>query len=134
MKENLKFGTAINCIDGRTHRPVIDYITQNHGVNIVDMITFPGADGIFSNEQRLIEASFARASASVSVQKHNSRITAVVGHYDCAGNPGDKSHHYMQIRKALQEVSAWKFPAKTIGLYVNDNWQVEEVVIEGLLS
>jgi hypothetical protein len=130
MKENLKFGTTINCIDGRTQRPVIDYITQNYGVDIVDMITFPGADGIFSNEQRLAEASFARGSASISVQKHNSRIIAVVGHYDCAGNPGDRSHHYMQIRKALQEVSVWNFPAKIIGLYVNDNWQVEEVIEE----
>jgi hypothetical protein len=132
MKKNPKFGTAINCIDGRTQRPVIDYIIQNHDVDIVDMITFPGADGIFSNDRRRIEASFARDSASISVQKHNSRIIAIVGHYDCAGNPGDRSHHYVQIGKALKEISTWKFPAKTIGLYVNDNWQVEEVVIEEL--
>ena len=106
MKEQYKFGTAINCIDGRTQQPVIDYIKQNYTVDIVDMITFPGANGI---------------------EKHNSRIIAVVGHYDCAGNPGDKIYHYIQIRKALQEISLWKLPAKVIGLYVNDNWQVEEV-------
>jgi hypothetical protein len=129
MKERYKFGTAINCIDGRTQQPVIDYIKQNYGVDIVDMITFPGADGIFSDERRLMEASLARQSASISVEKHNSRIVAVVGHYDCAGNPGDKSHHYVQIRKALLEISSWKiFSGKIIGLYVNDNWQVEEVV------
>jgi hypothetical protein len=129
MKERYKFGTAINCIDGRTQQPVIDYIKQNYGVDIVDMITFPGADGIFSDERRLMEASLARQSASISVEKHNSRIVAVVGHYDCAGNPGDKSHHYLQIRKALVELSSCKiFTAKIVGLYVNDNWQVEEVV------
>ena len=130
MKERYIFGTAINCIDGRTQQPVIDYIKQNYGVDVVDMITFPGADGIFSDEQRLMEASLARQSASISVEKHNSRIIAVVGHYDCAGNPGDKSHHYLQIRKALLKISSsWKIPtAKIIGLYVNDNWQVEEVV------
>ena len=129
MKEQYVFGTAINCIDGRTQQPVIDYIKQNYGVDIVDMITFPGADGIFSDERRLMEASLARQSASISVEKHNSRIIAVVGHYDCAGNPGDKNHHYIQIRKALLEISSWNiFTAKIIGLYVNDNWQVEEVV------
>jgi hypothetical protein len=134
LKEQYVFGTAINCIDGRTQQPIIDYIKQNYGVDIVDMITFPGADEIFSNERRLVEASLARHSASISVEKHDSRIIAVVGHYDCAGNPGDKSHHYVQIRKALQEISLWKLPAKIIGLYVNDNWQVEEVVVEEELS
>jgi carbonic anhydrase len=129
MKEQYIFGTAINCIDGRTQQPVIDYIKQNYGVDIVDMITFPGADGIFSNERRLVEASLARHSVSISVEKHNSRLIAVVGHYDCAGNPGDKSHHYVQIRKALLEIASWKiFAEKIIGLYVNDKWQVEEVV------
>jgi hypothetical protein len=127
MKEQYKFGTAINCIDGRTQQPVIDYIKQNYAVDIVDMITFPGANGIFSNKLRLVEASLAKHSASISVEKHNSRIVAIVGHYDCAGNPGDKSHHYVQIRKALQEISLRKLPAKIIGLYFNDNWQVEEV-------
>ena len=85
----------INCIDGRTQQPVIEYIKRNYAVNMVDMITFPGANGIFSNELRLVEASLAKHSASISVEKHNSQIVAVVGHYDCAGNPGDKSHHYV---------------------------------------
>ncbi len=129
LKKQHVFGTAINCIDGRTQQPVIDYIKQNYSVDVVDLITFPGADGIFSNDQRHVEASLARDSTSISVEKHNSRVIAVVGHYDCAGNPGDKSHHYVQIRKALLEISSWKIPnAKIIGLYVNDNWQVEEVV------
>ena len=131
MKKQYKFGTAINCIDGRTQQPITDYIKQNYAVDIVDMITFPGANGIFSNESRQAEALLAKHSAAISVEKHNSRIIAVVGHYDCAGNPGDKNHHYFQIRKALQEISLWKLPAKIIGLYVNDNWQVEEVAEEG---
>ena len=68
MKEQYKFGTAINCIDGRTQQPVIDYIKQNYAVDKVDMITFPGANGIFSNELRLVEASLAKHSASISVE------------------------------------------------------------------
>jgi hypothetical protein len=127
VKEQYKFGTAINCIDGRTQQPVTNYIKQNYTVDIVDMITFPGADGIFSNKLRDVESSLAKHSAYISVEKHNSQIVAIVGHYDCAGNPGDKNYHYGQIKEALQEISLWKLPAKVIGLYVNENWQVEEV-------
>ena len=127
MKNQYKFGTAINCIDGRTQQPVIDYIRQKYAVDIVDMITFPGADGIFSNELRTIELSLAKQSASISVEKHKSAIIAIVGHYDCAGNPGDKNYHSAQIRKAVEEISLWKLPAKVIGLYVNEKWQLEEI-------
>jgi hypothetical protein len=130
VKQQYKFGTAINCIDGRTQQPIINYIKQNYGVDIVDMITFPGANGIFSNKLRDVESSLAKQSAYISVEKHNSQIVAIVGHYDCAGNPGDKNYHYGQIRRALQEISLWKLPAKVIGLYVNENWHVEEVALE----
>jgi carbonic anhydrase-like protein len=127
MKEQPEFGTVINCIDGRTQQPVIDYIRQKYAVDIVDMITFPGADGIFSDELRNMELSLAKQSASISVEKHKSRIIAIVGHYDCAGNPGDKNYHSVQVRKAVEEISLWKLTAKVIGLYVNEKWQLEEI-------
>lgn len=47
---DFKFGTAINCIDGRTQEVVIDHMKQNYDIDGVDMVTFPGADGIFSDE------------------------------------------------------------------------------------
>ena len=127
MKAQYKFGTAINCIDGRTQQPITNYIKQNYAVDIVDMITFPGADAIFSNEMRNMEASLAKHSASISIEKHNSRIMAVVGHYDCAGNPGDREHHNKHIRRAMQEVSSWNLDAQAIGLYVNEKREIEVV-------
>ncbi|MFL6498758.1 MAG: carbonic anhydrase, partial [Nitrososphaera sp.] len=108
-------------------QPVIDYIRQKYAVDIVDMITFPGADGIFSDDSRNMELSLAKQSASISVEKHKSRIIAIVGHYDCAGNPGDKNYHSVQVRKAVEEISLWKLTAKVIGLYVNEKWQLEEI-------
>lgn len=33
MNMDFKFGTAINCIDGRTQQAVIDYMKQNYGVD-----------------------------------------------------------------------------------------------------
>ena len=124
---NFKFGTAINCIDGRTQEPVIYFMKQKYNIDGVDMVTFPGADGIFSVRENLDKIEIIRRSVSISIEKHHSRIIAIVGHFDCAGNPGDKEHHYAHIRKALHEVSSWNFDAQIAGYYVNDKLQIEEV-------
>jgi hypothetical protein len=128
MMMNFRFGTAINCIDGRTQQVVIDYMKQKYNIDGVDMVTFPGADGIFSSaEQHSGEISLIQRAVSISIERHGSRIIAVVGHYDCAGNPGDREHHYMHIRRAVSEVSSWNLQAQVIGLYVNDKREIEEV-------
>jgi hypothetical protein len=124
---NFKFGTAINCIDGRTQEPVINFMKKEYDIDGVDMVTFPGADGIFSVRENLDKIEIIRRSVSISIEKHHSRIIAIVGHFDCAGNPGDKEHHYAHIRKALHEVSSWNFDAQIAGYYVNDKLQIEEV-------
>jgi hypothetical protein len=49
MMNSFRFGTAINCIDGRTQQVVIDHMRQKYNIDGVDMVTFPGADGLFSN-------------------------------------------------------------------------------------
>jgi hypothetical protein len=128
MMTGFKFGTAINCIDGRTQEFVIDHMKRNYNIDVVDMVTFPGADGIFSNEEQLEEIiALVQRAVSISIEKHGSRVIAVVGHYDCAGNPGDKEHHYRHIRKAMRKVTSWNFHAQVTGLYVNDKREIEEV-------
>ncbi len=128
MMMNFRFGTAINCIDGRTQQVVIDYMKQKYNIDGVDMVTFPGADGIFSSaEQHSGEISLIQRAVSISIERHGSHTIAVVGHYDCAGNPGDSEHHYMHIRRAVSEVSSWNLQAQVIGLYVNDKREIEEV-------
>lgn len=124
---NFKFGTAINCIDGRTQEPVIDFMKQKYGIDGVDMVTFPGVDGVISSLGNFNTIALIRNAVSISIEKHGSRIIAVVGHSDCAGNPGNREHHYAHIRKAVQQVSSWNFDAKIVGFYVNDKWQIEEV-------
>ena len=122
-----RFGTAINCIDGRTQEVVIEYMKQKYNIDGVDMVTFPGADGLFSNEQNSTEIALIRRAVSISIERHGSQIIALVGHYDCAGNPGDREHHNKHIRRAMQEVSSWKLNTEVIGLYVNDKREIEEV-------
>jgi hypothetical protein len=91
------------------------------------MVTFPGADGLFSNGDHSEEIALIRRAVSISIEKHGSRIIAIVGYYDCAGNPGDREHRYMHIRRAMREVSSWDLHAQVIGLYVNDKREIEEV-------
>ncbi len=127
MMNSFRFGTAINCIDGRTQQVVIDHMKQNYNIDGVDMVTFPGVDGIFSNEDHSEEIALIRRAVSISIQKHGSKIIAIVGHYDCAGNPGAREYHYMHIRKAMHEVSSWDLHADVVGMYVNDKREIEEV-------
>jgi hypothetical protein len=124
---SFRFGTAINCIDGRTQQVVIDHLKQNYNIDGVDMVTFPGADGFFSNRDHSEEIALIRRAVSISIEKHGSRIIAEVGHYDCAGNPADSEQHHMHIRGAMREVSPWNLHAQVIGLYVNDKREIEEV-------
>jgi hypothetical protein len=37
----MKFATAINCRDGRTQLPVIEWLKKEYGATYVDMITEP---------------------------------------------------------------------------------------------
>ena len=127
MMMNFRFGTAINCIDGRTQEVVIDHMKQKYNIDGVDMVTFPGADGIFSSEDHSEAIAPIRRAVSISIEKHGSQIIAVGGHYDCAGNPGDREHHYIHLRRAMHEVSSWNLHAQVIGLYVNDKREIEEV-------
>lgn len=124
---SFKFGTAINCIDGRTQEPVIDFMKHKYGIDGVDMVTFPGVDGIIMSSGISDTIALIRKGVSISIEKHGSRIIAVVGHFDCAGNPGNREHHYANIGKAVQLVSSWNFDVEIVGLYVNDKRQIEEV-------
>ena len=124
---DFRFGTAINCIDARTQEPVIDFMKQKFNIDGVDMVTFPGVDGIISSEKNSHEIALIRNAVSISIQKHLSSIIAVVGHFDCAANPGNREHHYAHVRKAVEELSSWNLHAQVFGLYVNEERQIEEV-------
>jgi carbonic anhydrase-like protein len=56
---DFRFGTAINCIDGRTQEPVID-LKQKYNIDGVDMVTFPGVDGVISNGENSDEIGLIR--------------------------------------------------------------------------
>ena len=64
---SFRFGTAINCIDGRTQQVVIDHMKHNYNIDGVDMVTFPGADGLFSSKDRFEEIALIRKAVTISI-------------------------------------------------------------------
>ena len=81
-----KFVTAINCIDGRSHRPVFNWLNASFDAEFVDRISEPGADkALAGGSADVIEA--IKQKVLISVNAHNTRTVAIVGHHDCAANP-----------------------------------------------
>lgn len=109
-----KFATAINCMDGRVQKPVAEYIRDDFKVDYVDMITEPGPNKILAEGKNLQIIESLKKKVEISVTKHDSNIIAVVGHYDCAGNPGGENLQKEHLRKAVDTVISWGFPVKTI--------------------
>jgi hypothetical protein len=122
-----RFAAAINCMDGRTQLPVIEWVKREHGVDYVDCITEPGPVRI------LAESTDARALASIrrrlgiSVTRHGSTRVAIVAHADCAGNPVDKETQLSQLRAAAATVLSWGMDVRLDLLWFGDDWQVERV-------
>jgi hypothetical protein len=125
---NKKFVTAINCMDGRVQLPVIDWMKKEFKADYVDMITEPGPDKLLTEDRLSDESAFVKKKVGVSVEKHGSKIVAVVGHYDCAGNPVDKENHIRQINSAVETVASWGFNASVIGLWIDEHWVVHKII------
>lgn len=124
-KDN-QFGTAINCIDGRVQLPVLNWLKEKYSISYVDMITEPGVDKIFS-ETNMDKIEQLKSKIMVSKNAHGSSTVAIAGHHGCAGNPVTKDEHITHIRKASEIIKSWNLPVKVIGLWINNNWEVELV-------
>jgi len=120
------FATTINCMDGRTQLPVINWMIERFGVDYVDSITEPGPDGIIARGQPQLLDSI-KTRVLISVEKHGSKTIVIVGHHDCAGNPGTKEMHLEHVRKSMEEIKSWHLKADIYGVWVGEDWTVEEI-------
>ena len=127
MTEDAFFATAINCMDGRVQEPVTNFLKKRLGATYIDMITEAGPDGILAKMASHETINSIKNRVDISVQKHGSKHIAIVAHHDCAGNPVDADTHRSHVRSALQNIRAWHPAADVFGLWVNENWEVEEL-------
>ncbi len=119
------FATAITCMDGRVQEPVISWLKEHAGVDYVDMITEAGPKKVLLQNPSAMES--IKQKVGISVNVHQSKLLAIISHYDCAGNPLSKEEHLVQKQECIDMVSKWGFPVRIIGLWVDENWTVEKV-------
>ena len=116
--------TCLNCMDGRVQLPVITWIKTNYPVDFVDVITEAGMDGVLAKQEDISEIL---RSIKISVNVNKSTRLFVVGHYDCRGNPVDNKYHREEIVNAVKRLRPLWPAQEVVGLWVNDQWQVELV-------
>lgn len=124
------FAVAVNCIDGRTIQPVMDWVKANHHVDYVDMVTEPGPDKLLTaGTPAQIEG--VKTKVLVSVNAHGSKVICIAGHYNCAANSVTDAEHRQMIQQSAQVIAGWNLPVRVIGLWVNQSWQIEVVCDSG---
>jgi len=126
MMVNGKFGTVINCIDGRTQFPVLTWIKENYSLDYIDTITEPGPDKAIS-EKNVSKIEQLKSKVSISIKAHGSETLIIAGHHDCAANPVSKVEHLEQIKKSVQILKSWNFEIEIFGVWVNEEWKIEHV-------
>lgn len=123
----MTYCTVINCLDGRVQLPVIKYLQERFKAEFVDSITEVGPNLILSEGRRNRSTQAILERLSISVEKHNSVGIAVVGHHDCAGNPASKTEQETHLKIAMRFLNQLFESIEIIGLWVDDNWEVQEV-------
>ena len=119
-----KFVTTINCMDGRTQGPVSKWMKETFKADHVDTITIPGADRALTRGTK-DEKDSIKNMINISVNKHDSEVISIIGHHDCAGNPGSKEMHIEDIKASMQTVRDWFTSVHILGLWVGSDWKVE---------
>jgi hypothetical protein len=115
-------------MDGRVQLPVIRFLQNRFNTEYVDSITEPGPNLILSEckNQEMVNSIIKRIN--ISIEKHNSTAIAVVGHYDCAGNPATKDKQIEHIKDSIKLLRAHFNTPEIIGLWVDESWKVNEIL------
>jgi len=122
-----RFCTVINCMDGRVQVPVIDYLQKSFNAEYVDSITEAGPIKMIANDLPKVELKSIYNRINISIEKHKSVGIAIVGHFNCLGNPVNKKIQVEQIKKSVKKLNLVYPKLSIIGLWVDRNWKVQEV-------
>jgi hypothetical protein len=122
------FVTSIHCMDGRVQIPVNEFLRKKYGVNYVDTITEPGPNKILADNTDTTIVNSIRKRVDISVNKHGSKVIAVSGHHDCAGNPVEKNMQVEHVKSAIKTIKTWNYSVTIFGLWIDENWNVSEII------
>jgi carbonic anhydrase len=114
-------------MDGRVQVPVNEYLTTKYKADYVDTITEAGPNKILAENINETLVTSIKDRLEISIYKHNSTVIAMVGHYDCGGNPAEKDEQIVQIKESIKLIKTWFNDVEIIGLWVDRNWKVNEL-------
>ena len=121
------FCTSIQCMDGRIQEPIMRFLREHYAVRYVDTITEAGPCKILAENSNAILFKSIFERLEISVRKHKSKLIAISGHYDCAGNPCDEETQREQIKQSVQLCKSIYPDLEIVGLWVNKEWIVSHV-------
>ena len=122
----MEFCTAISCMDGRIQLPVIKYLQTRFDAKYVDLITEPGPNLILAKQADTALVTSILARVHISVEHHHSVGIAIIGHFDCTGNPATKDEQILHIEESVNFIRRRYEEVEVIGLWVDHNWEVRE--------
>lgn len=126
------FFTSVGCMDGRVHKPVVDFGRKIFNGHFADTITEAGLAGLLTKE--FVDVSLLKSlkrKIFVSLEKHHSKGIVVHGHQECAGNPVDDETHKEDIKRTVEVLKLLvDSSVPVVGIFVkrdNNGWAVEEI-------
>jgi len=119
---------VVNCMDGRVQLSVIRYLQDRFKVEHVDSITEPGPNLVLASHTDQASVQSILRRVSISVEKHASVGIALAGHHDCAGNPATKEEQQQDLITGVEFLRLHYLEMPIIGLWIDENWKVNEVV------
>ena len=106
---------------------MINYLQKRFNVDYVDCITEPGPNLILAKQNNEASVQSILARVKISIEKHSSVSIAIVGHYNCAGNRALKEEQLQHLHDAVQLLRQQYEEIPIIALWVDENWQVNEI-------
>lgn len=123
----MKFGTLINCTDGRVQYPVMDYLKAKYDFDYFDSANEAGPLRTLTKNSDKCRLITLKEQIRSSLEDHASKFIVLVGHHDCNDNPGDRAFQESQLDESLDYLQrSFGTGITYVGLYVNEHWEVEE--------
>ena len=123
----MRFGTVVNCTDGRVQYPVMDYLKKHYDFDFFDSANEAGPLRTLTKNSDKCRLITLKEQIRTSLEEHASKFIALVGHHDCTDNPGDRTFQEKQMDEVLDYLQrSFGTGITYVALYVNEHWEVEE--------
>lgn len=129
-----RFGTMLNCMDGRTQKPVLDWMIKEYNLDVVDAPNPAGPTNMVVNGEQTVKNHY-KTEVLISINGHHSQNLVIIAHQDCAANPISDEKQIEQLKTACEILEKdWEIPngVKIDGLWLTKNsdldWEINHIV------